>query len=209
MTCPNCGRNIASDSNFCEFCGAKIPRPKNRKALWITLVVIFVVVFMAIVSYRAYVVHEKAVAEARAAQEDAERQITEAKRLAEEARLAQEEADRKAKEAAAEALRMDSIRHIEDEKRWREQEAENARRKAIADKKRAEERRRASLRERGLVDLGLPSGTLWRKEDENNGLFYFNSAFSKYKNCQIPQALDHHLYNRYYMYHQCYKPHTA
>ena len=170
MTCPNCGRNIASDSNFCEFCGAKIPKSNNRKALLITLVAILVVSFMAIVSYRAYVVHEKAVAEARAAQEEAERQVAEAQRLAEEARLAQEEAERMAKEAAIEAARLDSIQKVTDKRRRaREAEEENKRRMIEAEKRAEEEafqRRIKPYLEQGYVNLGLPSRTLWKSYDE-------------------------------------------
>lgn len=43
MKCPNCGENIANDSNFCEFCGSPVEKnsEKNKKAR-ITLGVILV-----------------------------------------------------------------------------------------------------------------------------------------------------------------------
>lgn len=40
MKCPKCGEEIANDSNFCEFCGAKIIAPKSKCLLWIALAVV-------------------------------------------------------------------------------------------------------------------------------------------------------------------------
>lgn len=46
MKCPKCGKEIAEDSQFCEYCGAKInfvptneKKPKNYKPLWISLAI--------------------------------------------------------------------------------------------------------------------------------------------------------------------------
>lgn len=30
MKCPNCGKEIADDSKFCEFCGTKVKQPENH-----------------------------------------------------------------------------------------------------------------------------------------------------------------------------------
>lgn len=45
----------------------------------------------------------------------------------------------------------------------------------------AEQDRKAALKAKGLVDLGLPSGTLWKEENED-GLYSFDQAVSKYGN---------------------------
>lgn len=132
MKCPNCGKEIANDSRFCEFCGAKVSKPLNFRILWVALVAIACVSAVAIGSYFAYIQHEKAVAEAKAAQEEAER-------LAEE---------------AIEKARRDSIaKQIEEEDRQR-REAER------------KEDRKKELQKKGFIDLGLPSGTWWKKNSE-------------------------------------------
>lgn len=41
MICPKCKKVIDNDSQFCEYCGAKIT--KSKKGLWITLAVIALV----------------------------------------------------------------------------------------------------------------------------------------------------------------------
>lgn len=45
MICPKCGNEIANDSVFCEYCGAKIRKP-SRKILWglITAVILLSVI---------------------------------------------------------------------------------------------------------------------------------------------------------------------
>ena len=35
MKCPNCGKEIANDSNFCEYCGAKVVVSQSKKSRWI------------------------------------------------------------------------------------------------------------------------------------------------------------------------------
>ena len=40
MKCSNCGKEIANDSIFCEYCGAKLVNKKNRKALWISIIAV-------------------------------------------------------------------------------------------------------------------------------------------------------------------------
>lgn len=41
MKCPKCGRDIANDSKFCEYCGTQIKHSDNNKPVWITLAVLF------------------------------------------------------------------------------------------------------------------------------------------------------------------------
>jgi len=52
MKCPNCGRYIADDSNFCEFCGKKlnksVGRNKNRSRLWIGVCAVLILIAGAI-----------------------------------------------------------------------------------------------------------------------------------------------------------------
>ena len=128
MKCQSCGREIANDSKFCEFCGAKISKQNSHKSLWIAIVVGICVILLAGVSYYVYKQYENAIAEAKAAQEKAERQAAEA-----EAKI-------------------------------------------------AEYSRKARLRAQGWVDLGLPSGTLWKDRNEEGGLYTYNQAVAKFGN---------------------------
>ncbi len=48
MLCPNCKKEIENDSTFCEHCGARIK--KSKKGLWITLSIIFMAIFVAIIA---------------------------------------------------------------------------------------------------------------------------------------------------------------
>ena len=43
MNCPKCGKEIANDSNFCEYCGNPVKK-SHKKTKWIPLVVIALVV---------------------------------------------------------------------------------------------------------------------------------------------------------------------
>ena len=40
MKCSKCGKEIANDSVFCEYCGAKVNKHKIMKPLWMTLAVV-------------------------------------------------------------------------------------------------------------------------------------------------------------------------
>lgn len=64
--------------------------------------------------------------------------------------------------------------------------AEEARIKAEQERKAAEEQakqeRLASLKAQGLVDLGLPSGTLWKDKNEAGGFYTYDQAVSKFGN---------------------------
>lgn len=44
----------------------------------------------------------------------------------------------------------------------------------------AEEARRAKLKAQGLVDLGLPSGTLWKDKNEEGGFYTYDQAVSRF-----------------------------
>lgn len=48
MLCPNCKKEIENGSAFCEHCGARVK--KNKKGLWITLSIIFMAIFVAIIA---------------------------------------------------------------------------------------------------------------------------------------------------------------
>lgn len=49
------------------------------------------------------------------------------------------------------------------------------------------ERRAAQLKAQGLVDLGLPSGTLWKEKDEPGGLYTYEQAINNFGN-KLPTA---------------------
>ena len=102
MKCPNCGKEIADDSLFCELCGAHIAKPKKgHKALWITLVVL---IFVGLIGGIVY--HQNKI------QKD---KMEAANRLAEIERYAREEAEAKAAKAEAEAQEA-KTKQIEAEK---------------------------------------------------------------------------------------------
>ena len=44
-----------------------------------------------------------------------------------------------------------------------------------------QERRAAELKAQGLVDLGLPSGTLWKDKNEDGGFYTYEQALSKFE----------------------------
>lgn len=48
------------------------------------------------------------------------------------------------------------------------------------ERKAAEERRAAELKAQGFVDLGLPSGTLWKDKNEESSLYTYEQAMSKF-----------------------------
>lgn len=56
--------------------------------------------------------------------------------------------------------------------------------RAAEEKRRAEEARKATLKAQGLVDLGLPSGTLWK--DQNEGGFYTYDYAVRYFGDRLP-----------------------
>ena len=58
--------------------------------------------------------------------------------------------------------------------------AEEERIKAEEERIAAEERRAAELKAQGLVDLGLPSGTLWKDKNEEGGFYTYEQAMSKF-----------------------------
>ena len=41
MKCQSCGKEIPNNSNFCEYCGAKVKKKKSR---WIAIAVLFAIV---------------------------------------------------------------------------------------------------------------------------------------------------------------------
>ncbi len=147
MKCPNCGKEIANDSKFCEFCGAKIifasiseKSPQKKKVVWITLILILCLLLLGGILYYE---HEQ----------------IEVAQL--EARIAQTRADEEA----------NMRREIEEEVK-REKERQ----------KRAELKRKDGLKAQGWVDLGLPSGTLWKDKNEAGGFYSYDNAMAMFGN---------------------------
>ena len=62
-----------------------------------------------------------------------------------------------------------------------QQEAEKVR-KEEERRKAAEEARKAALRAQGWIDLGLPSGTLWKDQNEAGGFYSYDQAMAKFGN---------------------------
>lgn len=68
MICPKCKKVIDNDSLFCEYCGEKIiskessnetSSSKNKKGLWITLVILVLIVLLYVGGNRIYVYHDQ------------------------------------------------------------------------------------------------------------------------------------------------------
>ena len=172
MKCPNCGKEIAEGSVFCEFCGAQVAKPKkSHKVLWITLVVLILIGTVGGIVYHQNELQKE--------------KIAEANRLAESERLAREDAELKVKESEKAKQKAESDRKKAEK---RAKEAEKISKEKLQEGFRteisAEEERKASLLKQGYVDLGLPSGTLWKKNTE--GQMHYNTAMHKYGSAQIP-----------------------
>lgn len=85
----------------------------------------------------------------------------------EQERLAEQERIKAEHEREAEQARI---------KAEQERESEQARIKA------EQERRAEQLKVQGLVDLGLPSGTLWKDKNEAGGFYTYEQAVNKFRN---------------------------
>lgn len=136
MICPKCGKTIYNDSQFCEYCGAKIE--KSNKGLWITLAVIALIAIVGGVVY----MYE--------AQQESLR--IERQRLEEENRRA---AERQAKLEAQLKVERIAKEKAEQARRAAEQKAKDEAEKALKAKM------KNSANGHEWVDLGLPSGTKW------------------------------------------------
>ena len=170
MKCPNCKKEIENGSAFCEHCGARIK--KSKKGIWITLSVIVMAVIATIVVTTIQEQQEQIAREHAQYQREVERQL-QAEREARQEAERQAEAQRKAKEEAerqAELVRQEAARKAEAER-----QAELARQR---------EARRQELLSQGLVDLGLPSGTLWKNANEggDNARYTYDEAVRKFGN---------------------------
>ena len=154
MLCPNCKKEIENDAVFCEHCGARIK--KSKKGLWITLSVIIVAVVTTIV---VITVQEQQAME-RNRVEQRQRKV---EQQLQAERIAKEEAEHEAELARQEAARN----------------AELVRQEAA---RKAEAERQAELLK--YVDLGLPSGTLWKNANEGGDYtrYTYDQAVRKFGN---------------------------
>ena len=173
MICPKCGKTIYNDSQFCEYCGAKIQ--KSNKGLWITLAVIALI---AIVGGCVYMYE---------AQQESLR--IERQRL--------EEENRRAAERQAELEAQLEEERIAKEKAEQARRAAEQKAKAEAEKAR-KAKTKGSANGHEWVDLGLPSGTKWATTNvgattpEGYGNYYawgetttkFTCSSSTYKWCR-------------------------
>ena len=93
--------------------------------------------------------------------------IAEVNRIEEEARIA----------AAREKARQDSIAAVKEKER---QDSIAEANRIEDDRRKSLEVRNASLDAHGYVDLGLPSGILWKSENEDCGLVTYDQAYNFY-----------------------------
>ena len=166
MKCPNCGKEIANDSQFCEFCGTQLKKStKNPITVWIILALLLCAVVIGVFVYSEH--------------NDQQAAIEVANQRAEEARIAKEEAERKL--LAEESARIEAERRAADEKKRREEKQKSA--------------RREELLRLGYVDLGLPSGTLWQSKDEV-GFYTYYEAIQKFNRKLPTKEQMNELYNK-------------
>ena len=170
MKCPNCKKEIENGSTFCEHCGTRVK--KSKKGLLITLSVIIVAVVTTIVVTTIQEQQEQIAREQYLAaqyQREVERQL-------QAERKAREEAERKADLARQEAARQAELA------------SQEAARKAEAERKtklaHQEAERKAELIQKGYIDLGLPSGTLWKNANEGGDYtrYTYDEAVSRFGN---------------------------
>ena len=202
MKCPNCGKEIANDSQFCEFCGTQLKKStKNPNTVWIILALLLCAVVIGVFVYSEHNAQQAAIEvanqraeEARIAKEEAERKLRAAEnaRIEAERRAANEKMEEARKLRAAENARIEAERRAANEKMEEArklQAAENARieaeRRAANERKQREEEQKPTKRKEllrlGYVDLGLPSGTLWKTNNEE-GYYTFNEACKCFTN---------------------------
>ena len=152
MKCPSCGKEIADDSKFCEFCGKRVnvrtadeKGSKKKKIFFFSLLAVFLVAVIVVIVY-----HEK------------------------------KEAFRKANEEAQMKIEEERAKKLEEERLAIE--AEKAAAKVKAEKEAKSEPKvdkKSMLLSKGYVDLGLPSGTLWKKNNESG--YYTYEEAKKYR----------------------------
>ena len=167
MLCPNCKKEIENGSKFCEHCGVRVK--KSKKWLWITLSVILMSVIATIVIIT--IQEQKAMEQNRV-----EQSKLELEQQLQAERIAKEEAERQAELASQEAARnAELVRQEAARKAEAERQAEIARQR---------EARRQELLSQGLVDLGLPSGTLWKNANEGGDYtrYTYDEAVRKFGN---------------------------
>ncbi len=187
MLCPNCKKEIENGSTFCEHCGTRVK--KSKKGLWITLSVIIVAVVTTIVVIT--IQEQMTIDRNRVEQHQLElEQQLQAEREARQEAERQAEAQRKAKaeaERQAELARQEAARKAEAERKAELARQEAARKAEVerqAEIARQREARRQELLSQGLVDLGLPSGTLWKNANEGGDYtrYTYDEAVSRFGN---------------------------
>lgn len=127
MICPKCKKVIDNDSLFCEYCGEKIiskessnetSQPKNKKGLWITLVLVALVILVGGGLYM-YKVHQEGL-RVEGLRLEEERRIAAERQAELEAQLEAErktraEADKKAKAEADRKAQTEARKNAEEE----------------------------------------------------------------------------------------------
>ena len=154
MKCKHCGEEISYGSNFCEYCGAKV----KKRMPW--RVILLIVLGVALFAFLLRPPHSQ---ENGYSGETTEEPVDE---VVEETPAAIDEVVEVA-EVPAPTEEETPVVKIE-----RKQEGEDAAARA------------AEMKAQGFVDLGLPSGTWWKKNSEDDCMSY-KAAISKYGN-KIP-----------------------
>ena len=157
MKCKFCGKYIDNDSQFCEHCGAKVKKSKN--GLWIILsVVVTLVLLTLIISVgdcgAVMYYNSNSNYDDEYSQEYIENSVEPVYYVPQE------------------SFYMETVSSQEQARNEAEQKA----------KAEAEEASKHELAKQGYVDLGLPSGTLWKNKNEGaDGAHYtYDEAISKF-----------------------------
>ena len=165
MKCPKCGKEIAKDSAFCEFCGNQIKQP-NHKVIWVVTVVCLLIALLGGLGYYQHRSMQKF-------KNEFSKQI--------------EQVKGKTTSPGEEDVKVviDTIVIPEDEPQKDEPRSEEP-------KKEETQASTSSSNEdvSEFVDLGLSSGTLWRRHNEiggdyGDGLYTYDQAMRQFGN-QLP-----------------------
>ena len=128
MKCPNCGKEIADQSMFCEFCGMQVSKNRNWKPLSVTIIILVCISILAAVACYQY-------EEIQRERYDTQREIAAAEQRAKFAEQRANASEQQVREAAQRAKDAEQKAVVAEQKaKYAEQKAKAAAQKAKTDK---------------------------------------------------------------------------
>ena len=160
MKCPKCGKEIASDSNFCEYCGIRIEKSHGKK-IWIILVVLFVLCVMSGFG----IVYNCG------------------------NHLLSTDEGKDTLEVVSDTIKLDNIKT--DNGKDKEEQLEMSSKPLVQEMEKTEStvQPAESKVPKGYVDLGLPSGNLWKTTNEK-GFYFYDEMWETFSSEQMPNQDD-------------------